>query len=134
MAIDYATLSPGQRISEQTFRLDAETVESYVHAVDDRSKDWAPQGGDAFAPPMAIAAFGFSGLINDLEIPGGAIHGGQELEFNGAVQVGQTLSCAATILQNSVRRGMRFVVVGMEVVDGSGRQVLTGKSTIILPV
>ena len=134
MAVDYATLSPGQRISEQTFRLDAETVASYIDAVDDRSMDWAPQGGDAFAPPMAIAAFGFRGLINDLEIPGGAIHGGQEIEFKGAVHVGETLKCAATILQNSIRRGMRFVVVRMEVEDGSGRQVLTGKSTIILPI
>ena len=134
MAIDYATLSPGQKISEQVFRLDPETVRSYVDAVDDRSMDWAPHGGDAFAPPMAIAAFGFRGLINDLEIPGGAVHGGQEIEFKGAVQVGDTLNCAATVVQNSVRRGMRFVVVRMEVEDGSGRQVLTGKSTIILPV
>ena len=74
------------------------------------------------------------GVVNDLAIPGGTLHAGQELEFKAYVTVGDSLTCKATLLQNSVRGEWRFMVVQLGVENGEGREVMAGKSTIMLPV
>ena len=134
MSIDYATLFPGQTVSQRSYLLDADTISRYVDAVEDRSREWNKSGDDSFAPPMAVAALALRGAINDLAIPGGTLHVGQELDFQGAVQPDETLDCEAKVLQNSVRGGRRFMTVQLAVKDSGGRQVMTGKSTIILPL
>ena len=133
MPVDYAALRPGQEISRQTYRLDPDTVARYVEAVGDQSRFSMQPRDTAPVPPMAVAALGLRGVLEDLAIPGGAVHAGQELEFSGAVQVGETLQCIATLAQNSVRGEWRFMVVQLAVQDGGGRQVMTGKSTIMVP-
>jgi acyl dehydratase len=114
--------------------LDSDTVSKYVAAVGDLSHPAFEDSGPALAPPMAVAALSLRGVVEDLQIPGGTLHVGQDLEFHGAVQVGETLDCKAILAQNAVRRGMRFIVVELDVADGAGRRVLTGKSTILIPV
>ena len=133
MSIDYSKLVPGQKISDQTYVLDYDAVAQYVDAVGDRSWPSSSDDGEALAPPMAVAALSLRGVVNDLAIPGGTLHAGQELEFGAAVPVGATLACRGTLAQNSVRGGWRFMVVQLEVEDGDGRVVMQGKSTIILP-
>ena len=128
--MDYATLETGQLISERTVLLDADTVAAYVDAVGDTSRPWAQHGE---VPPMAVAALGLSRVIDDLSIPGGTVHAGQELQFGGVVAVGETLWCRATVAQNNVRGGARFVAVALAVHDGRGREVMTGRSTLVVP-
>ena len=131
--VDHSALEPGQIISDHTYRLDGETVAGYVDAVDDRSGP-LPQGdGPGFAPPMAVAALGLRGVMDVLAVPPGTLHVGQDLEFVGAVRIGERLECRATVLQNSVRGGRRFFVVALSTQDGEGRQVMRGKSTLLLP-
>ena len=132
MPVDYSKLAPGALVSNRTYVLDDDMVRRYAEAVDDGSRLHSPDGGAALVPPMAVAALSLRGVVNDLEIPGGALHAGQELEFVEAVPVGATLDCRAAVLQNSVRGAWRFIVVGLEVGDGRGNTVLKGKSTIML--
>lgn len=133
MSVDYAGLEPGQTISHRTYTLDEETVALYVSAVEDRSGPIRERGGHAVAPPMAVAALSLRGVINDLQIPGGTLHAGQELEFSTAVPVGEVLDCSAVLAQNSVRGEWRFLVVDMAVEDSEGRRVMNGKGTIMVP-
>ena len=71
--IDYSTLAVGQEVSHRLIRVDADTVTKYVGAVDDATA--RPGGpGEAKAPPMAIAALGLRGVLDDLGIPSGALH------------------------------------------------------------
>lgn len=134
MSVNYAELTPGQEISRQTVVLDAATVSRYVEAVEDGSARPASEIGSGPTPPMAIAALTLRGVLTDLEIPGGTVHAGQELEFKGAVSVGETLACRATLAQNSVRGDWRFMVVRVQAKDSTGRVVMEGKSTIMVPV
>ena len=134
MPVDHAALEAGQNISTRTYRLDEETVAGYLAAVGDESSPLKLDDGRALAPPMALAALSLRGVVQDLVIPGGTVHVGQELEFMSTVAVGDRLDCRATLLQNSVRGEWRFIVVGLAVEDGEGKQVLGGKSTITLPV
>lgn len=133
MLIDYGDLTVGQKISDRTHLLDAELVSRYADAVEDRATLHSSVDGRPLVPPMAVAALSLRGVVQDLEIPGGTLHAGQELEFRGAVGVGTALDCSATLVQNSVRGEWRFLVVELEVVDSAGLVVMTGKSTIIVP-
>ena len=129
MTLEYSKLSSGQSISKRAFRLDSEAVRQYVSAV----SDVALERGSAHVPPMCLAAMSLRGVIDDLQIPGGTVHAGQELQFLAEVEVGEELICEAVLAQNSVRGEWRFLVVELETRDPAGRAVLTGKSTIMLP-
>ncbi len=113
--------------------MDPETITAYLEAVGDESPRLSRDGGGALAPAMAVAALGLRGVLEELAIPGGAVHGGQELTFDRAVPIGETLQCSGTVLQNSVRRAWRFLVIQVEATDGRGRKVMSGKTTIMLP-
>ena len=132
MTVDYEALAIGQKISSRSYELDPDLVSRYAGAVRDETKLYSDDGSP-IAPPMAVAALSLRGVVQDLSIPGGTLHAGQEIEFLGAVEVGATLSCAATLAQNSVRGQWRFMVVRLDVVDGEGRAVMNGKSTIMVP-
>ncbi len=133
MPIDYGELSPGQEISSQTYVLDAYTVSKYADAVDGQTQLLSAKDGYALVPAMAVAALSFRGVLNGLQLPGGTVHIGQEFEFSKAVIMGETLVCNAKLLQNSVRRGFRFMVVHLEVNDDAGQRVMEGRSTITVP-
>ena len=133
MPIDYAALQPGQNISRQAYTLDCDTVERYVDAVGCRLGFTKPGEGKNLVPPMAVAALGLRGVVSDLSIAGGTLHAGQELEFKGSVEVGETVRCSATIVQNSLRGQWRFMVVRLQVQNGVGCEIMTGKSSIMIP-
>jgi len=137
MLFDYASLTPGQEVSRETVVMDNETVASYVYAVRDGSFGTPIMQDDrceqSYVPAMAIAAMSVRGVVNDLQIPGGTLHLGQEMQFLEMVSLGETLMCVATIVQNSVRRGQRILVVSLEVVNSLGQKIMSGKSTIAVP-
>ena len=124
-------LAPGDIVSRRRFELDADTIRDYVAAVDDGSS--VQDGGAPLAPPMAVAALMLRGVVSDLELPGGTLHTGQELEFARTVRAGDELDCTATVAQSSVRGGRRFVVFRLTVGNGQGQTVLTGTSTLMVP-
>ena len=129
MTLDYSKLFTGQSISRRTFQLDSATVRDYVAAVSNA----ATIADNDCVPPMCLAAMSLRGLIDDLRIPGGTVHAGQELQFLAEVKAGEEVTCDAVLLQNSVRGEWRFLVVELESRDSADQPVLTGKSTIMLP-
>ena len=133
MPRDYAALAVGDTISDRTVPLDHDGVEKYAAAVRDGSGVFDPTEESPTVPPMAVATFALRGVLDDLGIPEGTIHVGQEMAFLGTVATGGALSCRAVISQNAVKTGYRLLAVGMEVSDQEGRQVMTGKSTILVP-
>jgi acyl dehydratase len=134
LAIDYEELVPGQRVSRRSYVLDGEMIADYMAAVQDESGMLDSRDSERLVPPMSIAALTVGGVVQDLQIPGGSLHVRQELDFVRAVPVGETLLCEATLMQNSVRGGWRFMVLESDVQDSQGRKVMAGKSTVILPV
>ena len=133
MPRDYVALAVGDTISDRTFPLGHEGVAKYVGAVRDESGVFDPADEPPTVPPMAVATFALRGVLDDLGIPEGTIHVGQEMAFLGAVSTGEELNCKAVISQNAVRTGYRLLAVGMEVYNEQDRQVMTGKSTILVP-
>ena len=133
MPREYAGLAVGDTISDRTFPLGLEGVERYTAAVRDESGVFESADESPTVPPMAVATFALRGVLDDLGIPEGTLHVGQEMAFLGAVAVGEALSCKAVISQNAVKTGFRLLAVGMDVRDQNNRQVMTAKSTILVP-
>ena len=131
--ISYSELEIGTIVSKQSYLLDRESVQKYILAVEDSTNSIVAESSN-IAPPMSIAALSLRGVVNDLNIPGGTLHIGQELSFLKTVPVGIYLECEAVLSSNSVRGDFRFMVVDLSVRDDVKEHVMKGKSTIMLPV
>ncbi len=134
--IDYAALAIGQEVSRQSYVLDKKSVDLYMEAVQDNSSMDTPyESADLpnLAPPMSVAALSLRGVVNDLKIPGGTLHVGQEMTYTKPVEVGGQLDCVAVLTSNNVRGDWRFMVVDLQVSNSAGKIVMDGKSTIMLP-
>ena len=131
--MDYGQLEAGQVVSSHSYCLDFALVSDYVEAVQDNSEPILADSGAELVPAMAVAALSIRGVIEDLRIPGGTLHVGQEFEFSGAVSVGQSVDCMATLSQNSVRGDWRFLIVDCQVTGEDDAEVMKGKSTIMIP-
>ena len=131
--MEYGELEAGQVVSRHSYCLDSALVSNYVEAVQDGGGALSDESGVELVPAMAVAALSMRGVVEDLRIPGGTLHVGQEFEFSGAVNVGNSVDCVATLAQNSVRGEWRFLVVECLVSGEDDAQVMKGKSTIMIP-
>ena len=121
--MDLATLEPGRTLAVEPIRFDAGDVAAYREAVG------APADASGHAPPMAIAAWAMRSAMRAVELPAGAVHISQELEFSRAVPDEADLQCTTVVARNGVRRGVRFLVIEFTVGDGDGT-ALRGSATI----
>ena len=126
--LDLSTLEPGQRLFSQSMAVSADAAASFREAVGDDAPEAA---GDHVVPPMAVAAMVMGAAMEAVELPAGAVHTAQELEFGRPVVEGAALACSATVVSNSVRRGTRFIVLEMRGVHGTDT-ALTARSTIAI--
>lgn len=127
--MNYSELKPDQIISTQQFSLDRTFIDDYLKSTSESTDEIYTN----FAPPMSLGALAVRAAITDLEIPGGTLHLTQEVEFFGPFPIGETISCSAKLLQNSVRAGMRILVIGLLIENSAGLQLMSGKSTITVP-
>ena len=133
MPIDYSILETGQIISSRTYCLSVDVVERYIEAVGGCSPMLIGINKVPAVPPMAVASLSLRGVVEDMGIPSGTLHSGQELEFHMVVSVGESVKCEASIAQISVRGGRQFVTVALSVCDSKDLQVMSGKSTLVVP-
>ena len=131
--MEYGALAAGQEVSRHSYCLDTELVSNYVQSIQDENALLRNAEGNELVPAMALAALSMRGVVEDLRIPGGTLHVGQEFEFSGAVKVGDSVNCVATLAQNSIRGDWRFLVVECLVADEVESEVMKGKSTIMIP-
>jgi len=133
VSLDYSELIPGQKISVQNYVLDYDIIQRYVDAVGGHHPSSDDTGHLNLVPPMAIASLWLRSVIKELEIPGGTLHVGQELEFTRAARIGDRIECTATILQNTVRKDIRFMVIQLKVTNDACQPIMLGKGTLTLP-
>ena len=80
---------------------------------------------------MAIAAWALGSAMRSVELPHGAVHLSQALDFVRRVGPSADLRCTTVVAQNSVRRGVRFLIVEVTVA-GRGDEVMRGSATITI--
>jgi len=130
-----ADLPRGHALPEARFRLGADDVRAYLEAVGDGSNVYG-QGpeGPAWVPPLAVAALALHSILEQVELPAGALHASQEVEFRRPVPVGASLLSRARVAQRSEMRGAVISVIEFEVTEeGSSTPAVVGRATIMAP-
>jgi acyl dehydratase len=123
-------LPKGHQLPAFPFELSPEWVREYVASVEDAA---IGQIDDDFVPPMAVAALALRALLEGARLPEGAIHLGQELDFQRPVRVGEKLHASARVVSRGERQGWVLTGVEMDVTDGDGSTVMHGRALATMP-
>lgn len=107
-----------------------ELAQQYLRAVGDTSPIYLEAG---LAPPVALAAYTLGALLQQLTLPPGTIHSLQELETQRPVRFGDTISGVARLGRPKLRGEYQFMTISYTLANTSHQQVLTGKSTVLVP-
>ncbi len=109
-----------------TFALTAEHARAYLDAVGD-GNDYGET-----VPPLAAVALGLNALQEQIALPEGSLHTGQEVEHTAAVRAGEALTLTGRIAQRSERQGFVISVIEFEVSTAAGVAV-RARTTIMAP-
>lgn len=126
--MDLAKLEPGQIIAVEALSPTDAKCAAYRDSVGGATAMAHTAGR---VPSMAIAAWALESVMSAVELPQGAVHIGQELEFMHSAHPGADLRCTTTVGQNTVRRGVRFLVIELKVTE-NGAPTLKGNATITI--
>ncbi len=124
----------GYKLEPVTFDLQDWEVKLYLQSAGETNPLFDQQG---LVPPTALAAFALRGILKELGLPPGAIHIAHEMSFHPAVNSDQSVVFYATLTQNAVRSGWRFVTidfVGILNEDDFAKQeqVVNARSTVVI--
>ena len=134
MSTAIEALGKGHQFPPTSFVLDDEVVASYLTAVEDEALPRLTQAaGLAWVPPMAVAALALRSLMEEMSLPAGSIHTSQELEFQRPLTAGEGFTCRAWMAHRSQRGEWWLLAVELEVQDQTGRPVLAGRTTVMIP-
>jgi 3-hydroxybutyryl-CoA dehydratase len=111
------------------WKVTEESVEEYLRAVGDTLPLYLELG---LTPPIALAAGALGALLQRLDLPPGAVHSFQEIEALGPVPFGVDITGTASLSPPRRRGSLEFITAVFSLRDGTGRQVLSGKSTVLV--
>ena len=112
------------------FQLQPRDVDLYLKAV---GEPHALYQQHQFVPPTALAAYALSGILREINLPGGAIHSAQDASVSRPIMSDEAIVFRARLTQNAVWKGWRFVSVDFTGVDEDEKQVIHGRSTVVIP-
>jgi hypothetical protein len=121
-----SALPRGYEIAAASFTLSAEDVRAYLAAVGDTS-DY----GDR-VPPLAAVALGLAALQEQLYLPVGSLHTGQEVEQAQSIAAGAEITLTGRVAQRSERQGFVITVIEFEIAHARSTAV-RARTTIMAP-
>jgi len=127
--IDYYQLTEGYQFPEAGYQLTPDLVAAYLGAVEDTANY---TDGDR-VPPLAVAALAMASLSKSVDMPDGSIHTQQEISFHAPVHVGDQITCRSWVSHKRERGRFNLMAVDLSVVDAAGGEILTGKTSFVLP-
>jgi len=129
-AVDYANIEPGYVISSASYAFSPADVEAYLEATEDAGDLYRDTGT---VPPMAVAALSMGAISDSIAFPDGAVHVSQQMEFWGAVMVGDSVVCTSKVLSRRKRGPFNMLALGIESKNKNGVIVYSGKTSVLLP-
>jgi hypothetical protein len=113
-------------LPRSTFTLTPQQVAAYNAAVGD-----ANDYGD-LVPPLAAVALALATLQEQVALPAGSLHTGQEVEHRATLRTGRPLTLTGRIAQRSERQGFVISVIEFEIAAGADAAI-TARTTIMAP-
>ena len=123
-------------LSKSDYKIGSDLVKLYSEAITCEPFPFAKfsaQHKNAI-PSMAILTLSLRDLVSKLELPHGTLHTGQEVEFINPAHLNSVLSCTTTLLQNTIRKSTRILMIKLHVEDENKKQIMTGKTTLFTPL
>ncbi|MHB8377236.1 MAG: hypothetical protein ACYDEB_09820 [Dehalococcoidia bacterium] len=121
-----SALPRGHEFVPASFSLAAGDVRAYLAAVGD-ANDYA-----GLVPPLAAVALGLAALQEQLSLPDGALHTGQDVEHLAPVLPGARLTLTGRVAQRSERQGFVISVIEFEIA-AAGETAVRARTTIMAP-
>ena len=121
-----SALPRGHEFTPAPFKASRTDTNAYLAATGDMASY-----GDA-VPPLAAVALGLAALQEQLMLPEGSLHTGQEVEQVSSIVVDEPLTLSGRVAQHSERQGFVISVVEFEIASGD-LQRLRARSTIMAP-
>lgn len=128
--VQYHEITAGYEFPPARFQIGAATVTTYLKAVEETSSLYQEI---KLVPPTAVAAYAMASLAENLSFPAGAIHVSQELEFKDTVNITDTLVSQARVARKQDRGKLHLMTIDFTVFNQAQKEVLTGKTSFILP-
>lgn len=119
-------LPRGHAFAAATFVLNEQRVGAYLAATGD---------GGAYGesvPPLAAVALGLAALQEQLSLPDGALHTGQEVEHLSELRSGSELTLRGRVAQRSERQGFVISVIEFEIGQREATAI-RARTTIMAP-
>lgn len=127
-----AALTKGSTFPSSTFALSDADVEAYLAATGDRA--FSALGDRSRVPPLAAAALVLKAMLESFDLPPGAVHTGEEIEFARPIAPGEPIRCETKVTQSSDRQGYRFATVEQRALDSAGEAVLVARASVLAPL
>ena len=121
-----SALPVGHELSPASLSGSRERVASYLAATGDQTSY------EDAVPPLCVVALALAAVQDQVALPDGALHTGQEVDQHGVAHAGEELRLSARIAQRSQRQGYVISVVELAI-EGSGGPVLRARATIMAP-
>jgi len=123
-------------LSKSDYEIGSDLVNMYSEAIKCEPFPFAGSSNEYknTIPPMAILTLSLRDLVSKLKLPSGTLHTGQEVEFINPANINSILSCTTTLLQNTVRKSTRILMIKLHVEDENKTQIMTGKTTLFTPL
>ena len=129
--IDYEKLTTGYEFKPSGFRIDRNSMDKYLDAVDG---DKSLYEKDNIVPPMSIAALAMTAMAEGLSMPPGAVHVSQDIQFLGTVRIDEELTSFARVNRIVNRGKIHMLSIGINVINEKNISVLAAETSFILPV
>ena len=129
--IDYEKLITGYEFEPSCFRIDGDSMQKYLDAVDGEKSIYEK---DNIVPPMSIAALAMTAMAEGLSMPPGAVHVSQDIQFLNTVRIDEELTSYARVNRIVKRGKIHMLSIGINVVNDKNISVLAGETSFILPV
>ena len=132
VTIDFFALQRGDVLPETSLRIEAGDVRAYREATGEAGAPSGDLWGAEGVPPLALAALVLATLTDQLPLPTGTVHVGQEFEFLRPATTGLEMMARATVSRRTQRRGTLVTMLSLEL-RAAGEIVLAGLTTLITP-
>jgi hypothetical protein len=130
MTVSLEALPKGHEFAETRFELTREWLSAYAQAVEDATAVPSQNPGHS---PVALAALSLRALLEQVELPPGTLHAGQELSSTPASDPYGTRVARARVASRGERQGWVLMGIELAVDDATGASLMTGRATITFP-
>ena len=119
-------LRRGDRLQPFEICLGVDDVRGYLEATGEDPARWSET-----VPPLALGAFALGGLMEQLGVPSGMLHSGQEFDFLRPIACGQSVTVETTVGSHTERRGTRLIALDLSL-EAAGEVAVMGRTTIVI--